>query len=152
MNLEPLKKSLVFNNLFRIFKFGTVGVSGVGVNAGTLYFFTDTCKLDYRISSLLAIELSIVNNFIWNYLWTWSDKKGSGMNSFFRYFIKFQISTTSVAIINYGVLVGCTEWFKIPYMYSNIAGIIIGSIVNFLTGHFWVFKEKRIKNELNPAN
>ncbi|HEX2956508.1 MAG TPA: GtrA family protein, partial [Chitinispirillaceae bacterium] len=101
----------------------------------------------FIVSTLVFLELSIINNFIWNYLWTWSDKKESGLNSFINRFIKFQISTISVAIINYGVLIGCTEWLKIPYMYSNIAGIAIGSLLNFFTGHFWVFKKSKLTVE-----
>jgi dolichol-phosphate mannosyltransferase len=128
----------------RAFKFGTVGVSGVIVNTGILYFFTEQCGLDYRISSLIAIELSIINNFIWNSLWTWADKKVTSKRTLSKRFVKFHLSSAFTAfIVNYGLLILLTELLHIPYQLSNLIGIAIGSLFNFFFSHFWVFRHKR---------
>jgi dolichol-phosphate mannosyltransferase len=127
----------------RAFKFGSVGVSGVIVNTSILYVFTEQFGLDYRISSLIAIELSIINNFIWNSLWTWSDKKATSNRNLSKRFVKFHLSSALTAfVINYGLLIILTELFHIPYQLSNLVGIAFGSLLNFFFSHFWVFRHK----------
>jgi dolichol-phosphate mannosyltransferase len=138
---------LLFSRFKRVLKFGTVGFSGVGVNAGLLFLLTERTGLDYRLSAIIAIELSIINNFLWNSIWTWRDKKTSCHIGLSNRFVKFHISCVFTAfLINYGLLILLTELFSIPYQISNLAGIAFGSILNFFLSHFWVFRHKAISN------
>lgn len=134
----------------RIIKFGTVGVSGIIVNSAILAFLTEIVRIDYRLSAITAIEISILNNFLWNSVWTWKDHKATGSGSILRRLLKFHLYCIFTAFfINYGLLVLLTELFNIPYMISNLIGIAIGSAVNYLTSHFWVFQHNKplFKNE-----
>jgi dolichol-phosphate mannosyltransferase len=138
----------------RIIKFGTVGISGIFVNSAILFFLTEIVRIDYRLSAISAIEISILNNFLWNSVWTWKDHKASGYASVLRRLFKFHLSCIFTAFfINYGLLVLLTELFKIPYMISNLIGIATGSTVNYLTSHFWVFQHNKplFKNEKESA-
>ena len=54
----------------RLLKFCIVGACGGIVNMGTLYILSEFAGLPYFISSLAAIELSIISNFVFNLLWT----------------------------------------------------------------------------------
>jgi len=136
--------SVFKQTILRAFKFSSVGFSGVIVNTGILYLLTEHCGLDYRISSLLAIELSIINNFIWNSLWTWSDNKATSNRNLSKRFIKFHISSVFTAfVVNYGSLILLTELFHIQYQISNLIGIALGSLLNFFFSHFWVFRRKK---------
>ena len=137
------KHSELLRRAWRVFKFGTVGVSGVIVNSGLLFLLTEKSNLDYKISAIIAIEISITNNFLWNTLWTWSDKKVSSQKTTFDRFLKFQISAALIALTNYGALIGFTELLHFPYLLSNIIGIGIGSSLNFFIGHFWVFRREK---------
>jgi len=143
-----MKHFKIFMNTFKLpakraFKFGSVGVSGVIVNTSILYFFTEQCGLDYRISSLIAIELSIINNFVWNSLWTWADKKVTSKRNWSKRFIKFHLSSALTAfVVNYGLLILFTEVFHLQYQLSNLIGIATGSLLNFFFSHFWVFRHK----------
>jgi len=55
----------------RFFKFNAVRLSGIGVNLGVLYLFTNVVGVYYLISNLIGIVIA----FVWNYLltnwWTW---------------------------------------------------------------------------------
>lgn len=134
-NSEFLRRAL------RIWKFGTVGLMGVIVNAGILFLLTEKLNINYKFSALISIELSIINNFYWNTLWTWSDKKDSCQKTVFTRFVKFQVSSLfSAYVVNYSILVGLTELAHFPYLYSNMIGIVVGSFLNFIFGHFWVYR------------
>ena len=59
--------------LSQLIKFGIVGGSGVFVNLGTLAILR-SLGLGDNLSSALAIELSIISNFILNDRWTFKDR------------------------------------------------------------------------------
>jgi putative flippase GtrA len=143
--------SFFSSSLFRFIKFGLVGGSGVVVNVALFHILSDRLTFDYRIASILAIECAIINNFFWNYNWTWRDCKTSSKRKFSYRILKFHLSSGLTAlIVNWGLLVLLTDIFKVQYHIPNIAdhnvsnliGIGFGACANFLIGHFWVFGSK----------
>jgi dolichol-phosphate mannosyltransferase len=124
----------------RLLKFCIVGTCGVIVNMGVLYILSEFAGLPYFISSLAAIELSIISNFVFNHLWTWSDRTNEV--SVLRKLIRYHLGVAGTAYLwNYLILVGLTEWLGIQYLISNLAGIGAGTIANYLISDRWTFKK-----------
>ncbi len=142
---EPAQKKLMSKNLLRFIKFSVVGGSGVIVNMGFLWFFTEVVGIFYIVSSVLAIALAMINNFIWNDLWTWRDRGKPGVKALFHRFIKFCI-VASIAGYggNLGVLWILTHFFNIHYLISNAFGIAVGTILNYSLNNIWTFKPYEI--------
>jgi len=131
-------RNSIFNS--RILKFAVVGISGVGVNMGLLYLLTENLKIIYPISSIIAIEMSIISNFILNDLWTWRDRIKKKL--FYR-FSQYHISVGLTAILaNWIILVLLTEIFNIYYLISNLIGISIGTLSNYIINDLWTFRKK----------
>ncbi len=88
----------------RFLRFATVGLSGVVVDMALLYFLSDPTSLGWGLtrSKLLAAELAMVNNFIWNDAWTYGDlTRGEyGWKARLRRFLKFQSICTAGLLIN----------------------------------------------------
>jgi len=59
--------------LQRFVRYGLVGFSGVFVDMTLFYLLTDTAGMSIGISKVLAAEVAIVNNFLWNDAWTFAD-------------------------------------------------------------------------------
>ncbi|HUI91719.1 MAG TPA: GtrA family protein [Chitinivibrionales bacterium] len=144
------------SQLFRFVKFGIVGGSGVVVNAGLFFLFADYARIDYRIASICAIECAVINNFLWNYFWTWKDRKTGSKRSFLYMMFKFHLSSGLTAmVVNWGLLVLFTGVLHVHYSLplvrvsdkhvSNLIGIACGAVVNFVLGHYWVFSKKKNK-------
>jgi len=57
----------------KFLRFGIVGFSGVFVNMGVLYVLSDILNLEVNCSLIVAAELAIISNFLWNDLWTFGD-------------------------------------------------------------------------------
>lgn len=128
------------NNLFtkRILKFSTVGFSGLLVNMGVLYVLSDYFHIFYIISSIIAIETSIITNFFLNDLWTWSDRE---KKIFLQRLIQYHISVGLTAIlVNWLLLIFFTEVLGIYYLISNMLGIAAGTLLNFIINDIWTFK------------
>jgi len=127
-------------NYFRLLKFAIVGGSGVVVNMFFLWLLTDIFDLYYLISSILAIEISIVNNFTWNYLWTWQDRKEGGAKELFVRMVKYHVSVMFAALGNWMLLGIFKEAFGLHYLLANGIGIAGGFILNYTLSDRWVYR------------
>jgi dolichol-phosphate mannosyltransferase len=79
--------------LARLLRFALVGLSGLAVDMGLLYLLSDPRQLGWGLtrSKLVAAEVAIVNNFVWNDLWTFRDlaRAQPGLRQALRRFAKF---------------------------------------------------------------
>lgn len=98
----------MFKQLFskRFLKFGTVGASGVGVNLVFLWLFADLLALHANLASALAIEVSIISNFLLNEVWTFSDRKNGEVGLLGRA-LRFHMVSLLGAVIQWGIFVTC---------------------------------------------
>jgi dolichol-phosphate mannosyltransferase len=124
----------------RFVKFCIVGGSGVLVNAGLFRLLMRGAGLDYRLAAVAAIETAIVNNFLWNYLWTFRDRKASRVRDMLVMFVRFNLSSGLTAMaVNWGLLVFLKEVFGVYEEIANLIGIAAGTVANFLASHLWAF-------------
>jgi len=116
----------------KIFKFGLVGVSGIVVNMGFLWYLTEYVGLYYLLSSLFAIELSILNNFIWNDIWTFKYGGSNKLTSRWQRLITFHVISAGGLAINWGVLYLLTSVVGVYYLIANLIGILLAFSWNFM--------------------
>lgn len=88
--------------ILKLIKFGTVGFTGYIVNASTLYLFT---KLQF--SSVwawgLSTELAIINNFVFNNIWTFKEQQIKGLGSLLAKFMQFNLTSSGGWLIQVAV-------------------------------------------------
>jgi dolichol-phosphate mannosyltransferase len=123
-------------------KFGIVGASGIVVNMGSLYLLTDMAGIKYYVASPAAIELSILSNFFINLAWTWSDRSDHG--TFKAKLVRYHIGAGATSLLgNYTILLLLTEFFHFHYLSSNLVGIAVGTLANYLVNDLWTFARRR---------
>ncbi len=125
----------------RFIKFCIVGGVGTLINMGLLWAFTELFGIYYLISSILAIEFSIISNFFLNEIWTWSDRKTHGRNRFIR-FLKCNAGYSVGILVNVSMLGLLTSIFDINYLVSNLIAIIFSTLINFVIHDKWTWKAK----------
>jgi putative flippase GtrA len=126
----------------RFIKFGIVGASGIVVNMGVLYLLTEFAGVPYFIASIVAIELSIISNFTINHLWTWRDRSDEG--TVVGKLIRYHIGAGATAFLgNYVILIALTELAGLHYLISNLIGIGVGTLFNYIINDLWTFRKKR---------
>jgi len=88
----------------RFLRFGIVGLSGVVVDMGVLFLLSDPSTLGWGLtrSKLIAAELAIINNFIWNDAWTFGDiaSQQRGFKHRLQRFSKFQLVCLAGLMLN----------------------------------------------------
>jgi dolichol-phosphate mannosyltransferase len=133
----------------RFLKFGTVGASGTVVNIGVLYLAQEflfntvqTTEIRLNLSLALAIFLATLNNFFWNRLWTWADRKQYHHLSLPAQFGQYSLAC-SLSIILQIVFTNLLA----PHFYYQIANLIaigVTSVLNFLLNDIWTFGRTKL--------
>lgn len=112
--------------LDRLVKFSIVGFSGVFVNEGFLWLFVNL-GLDRYVANVPATELAILNNFLWNDLWTFKDLK---RKSLFQRLVSFHAAALTGAIFQWAVY-ALLVWLGVHYLVANLVGIVLSFVVRF---------------------
>jgi dolichol-phosphate mannosyltransferase len=60
----------------RFVRYGTVGFSGVFVDMALFYLLSENVGFGLVLSKVIAAEVAIINNFLWNDAWTFADMTG----------------------------------------------------------------------------
>lgn len=140
MNTEKRKKTLIEKvlDLWKFFwKFGLVGFSGIFVNEGFLALFSKVLEIPVAYSSIGAIELSIISNFLLNNFWTWRERTEQ---PFWKKFLKYHTVTwASSGLVNWGIL-QYLHGQGMEELIANLIGIAFGTAFNFILSHYWTFK------------
>ncbi|MFW5865822.1 MAG: glycosyltransferase [Nanoarchaeota archaeon] len=130
-----------FHSNKKFLKFAVVGLSGVIVNFGILVSLTELASLFYVYSSAIAVEVSIITNFLFNNFWTW--RKNNHKNSFIGRLLRFNLVSLIALVLNVSVLYLLTEYVGMWYVFANAFGILAGVLVNFTINDRWTFKTRR---------
>jgi len=126
--------------LIRFLKFCAVGLSGVLVNMGLLWLLTEVAGLFYLLSAAVSIETSIISNFILNDYFTFRDRRSPQVKSFLSRLLKFNLVSLAGLGLNMGVLWLLTEVFGIYYLLSNLCGIAVATLWNYLVNTWWTWQ------------
>jgi putative flippase GtrA len=127
--------------VLRWIKFNAVGGIGIIVQLAALSIFRDWLKLDYLLSTGLAVEIAVIHNFLWHERFTWADRPAARPTQSLARLAKFNASNGTVSIVGIvlltRVLVG---EIGLNYVASNLFAIAVCSLVNFLMGDRIVFQ------------
>lgn len=110
---------------YRALKFTLVGSAGVIVNEGLLFLLAPHTPL--LAASAMAVEASIIANFIMNNFWTFRGRSGSGL---FKRLAKYNTVTILGAATNIMVLAGLV-FVHLEYLAANFVGIMLGFAANY---------------------
>lgn len=83
----------------QFFKFAVVGFIGYLINASTLYLFASVLNFAEWLSWGLSTEMAIISNFTWNNLWTFKEKRISGLGNILKKFLQFNGTSLGALLI-----------------------------------------------------
>ena len=119
----------------RFLRFALVGLSGVLVDMAALYLLSDPRSLGLGLtrSKVIAAELAIVNNFLWNDAWTFKDLVGAQKNSMLklRRFAKFNIICGIGLVFNVLLLNFQFNVLRVDRYVANLIAIAIVTVWNY---------------------
>ncbi|MEZ2252182.1 glycosyltransferase [Microcoleus sp.] len=117
----------------KFIRFGLVGFSGVFVNMGVLYVLRNFCKLELTRSLILAAELAIISNFLWNDLWTFGEisRRQRGNRQRLKRLLKFNTICLMGLILNVLLVNVMFNIFGMNEYLANLIAILAVTLWNF---------------------
>ena len=132
-------------------RFCVVGASGTVVYFGLLSLFTEVAGLFYALSAALAYEISIVNNFTWNELWTFRERRSSAEGTVLTRALRFNLVSLVGWAIHEAVLVLFTEVAGLHYIASAAIAIAVAMLWNFFANVRWTWRKSQATGQTSEA-
>ncbi|MCX7152549.1 MAG: GtrA family protein [Proteobacteria bacterium] len=133
---------------WRFLKFGTVGASGTVVNLAVLYIgqeflFSAIAQPETRLNFSLAgaILVATINNFTWNRIWTWHDRRHLQVKPVLTQFVQYALACwlgILLQVVFTKILV-----VYLHYLLANLIAIVGASVFNFVVNDLWTFRHRK---------
>jgi len=120
--------------------FNAVGLIGFALQIGLLVVFNKLLGLHYLLSTFLAVGITVGHNFVWHELWTWRERRATGVRGVVRRWAAFNLSNGAVSMLgNVFLMRLLVGFFGLPLIFANVASVGVCSLVNFFLSDRVVF-------------
>ncbi len=141
-NLADLYAHRFFrSDLPSFIKFCTVGGIGILVNLAILYALVEYLGLWYLAAATLTFFIVAINNFLWNKIWTFGDRRRE-IRIIGGQLGKFLGTSVASLAVNLAVLSFLVEVLGFWYIFGQMGAIGVAVIVNFALNSLWVFSDR----------
>jgi putative flippase GtrA len=134
--------------MIHFIRFNVVGVIGFALQSAALFVLTHSAHpAGYLVATAVAVELAVLNNFVWHQRWTWRDRPSATTKETLHRLAKFNITNGAVSITGNLVLMSILVGrLGLPIAGANVASVAACSICNFFLADriaFYVDKDRQ---------
>lgn len=134
-----------FRNLHRgpiarqVRRYVVVGTIAAMLQLALLWFFVELGRLHYLLAATLAIECTIVFQYILNNAWTFRPSRNVGPRKFAVGLLKTNIVRGSAIPIQLGILYLLVDWYGLLYLLANVVAIGISGVYRYVFDAWWTW-------------
>jgi len=134
-NMKINRDVVVWPTLKRYIRFGVVGATGIAVDMAVLFILSDPRMLAINLSlgKVLAAEIALISNFIWNELWTFGDISAAQnrWRDRLQRLVKFNLICVAGIGLSLVLLNIQVRLIAVNVYLGNLIAILIVSVWNF---------------------
>lgn len=120
-------------SLRRWLKFNLVGAFGTAVQLGMLVLLKSALHMNYLLATALAVEISVLHNFVWHERYTWPDGWKRSTAERARSLAAFHLTNGLVSIVGNVLLMRLfVGQLRTPYFVANVMAIAMCGLANFM--------------------
>ena len=120
-----------------------VGLLGSFVHLGLLLLLTNWLKTHYLVATAVAVEATVIHNFLWHEHWTWVDRARLAPGGRWIRLLRFNLATGCVSIAGNLVLMQLYAGIlDIPTPLAALCSIASCWLVNFVATDRLVFTSR----------
>jgi putative flippase GtrA len=132
-------------NWLQLVRFGLVGGAGFVVNVAVYALFVHGAGVEYRVASVAAWLVAVLNNFVLNRHWTFDARDGRAHFQAIR-FIAVSLVAEVLSLLLLTVFVEAAGFAKVP---AQALAVAAAMPFNFLGNKLWTFRSEA--EEPSPA-
>src|SRR2546423_8125783 len=122
-------------NWMQLAKFGAVGATGYVVNLAVYTALLRGAGWHYAYAATVSFLVAVMNNYLWNRIWTFRDQRGHVGFQGLRFF--------TVALVAYGANLGILSAliaFGMNKVVAQAIAIVLVTPLNFIGNKLWSFR------------
>jgi putative flippase GtrA len=123
-------------NWLQLLRFGAVGASGYIVNLVAYTVCVRGISIDYKVASVIAFLVAVVNNFWWNRHWTFAAKQAHPVRQGLKF---FAVSVVAFGF-SYVVLVSLVDGAGVDKVLAQAVAVLAAMPLSFIGQKLWSFK------------
>ena len=128
--------------MIHFIRFNVVGILGFALQTGALFVLTHgPHRTGYLAATAAAVELAVLNNFVWHQRWTWKDRPPATKGETLRRLVKFNITNGAVSLVGnvifMSILVGR---LRLPIAIAYVMSVTACAICNFFLADRFAFQ------------
>ena len=125
----------------RWMKFNLVGALGIILQLSVLALLSQWCGIPYLPATALAVETTVLHNYIWHERFTWADRGSRSWRDTVVRFVSFNLSNGAISLGgNVSLMLLLVGRAHLPMLPANLISVGACSVVNFLVSDRWVFR------------
>ena len=139
--------------LLRWLRFNTVGLMGVTVQVTTLFGLRSLLGIHYLPATALAVEATVLHNFLWHEHWTWSQTTESAHPGIVGRLLRFNLTVGTVSILqNLFLMKLLVAELDLHYLLASLISITTCSLLNYFISGWFVFKGSQTASGLPESH
>jgi putative flippase GtrA len=128
----------------RWLKFNLVGAFGTAVQLCALVLLKSALHMNYLLATALAVEISVLHNFVCHERYTWPDRALVGWRGRLRSLALFHLTNGLVSIVGNLLLMRLfVGQLRISYFVANLMAIGTCGLANFVLADRVAFAESQ---------
>jgi dolichol-phosphate mannosyltransferase len=114
-------------------KFNVVGLLGFVLQTAALFLLTRTAPgVGYLAATALAVELAVLNNFVWHQRWTWIDRPSLSKIETWHRLARFNATSGMVSLVgNLALMRLFVGRLGLPVVSANVVTAAACSLLSF---------------------
>ena len=125
--------------LERLSRFTAVGGGAAALQTGLLYLLVDVGGLYYLLGAVLAIETTIVTQYVVNNAWTFADRAHEEGNAFLGGLLRTNLVRGSAIPLQTALLYVFVTWGGLGYLVANVCAIVPSGIYRYVLDAKWTW-------------
>lgn len=127
----------------RLRRFATVGAVAAGVQTVLLWAFVDRLGAHYLLAAVVAIEITIVLQYVLNNSWTFRPSRHRSLGSYAVGLLRTNLVRATAIPIQTAILYALVRWVGLFYLLANLLAIGVAGLYRYYLDSRWTWRITR---------
>ena len=123
----------------RLWRFFVVGVLAAGLQSALLWTFVEVGDLYYLVAVVVAIEITILSQYVLNNAWTFSDQSNDGLRPFLGGLVRTNLVRGTAIPLQAGLLFVFVDALGLMYLGANLVAIFLSGFYRYALDARWTW-------------
>jgi len=138
--LPPAREIAAHPTVVRLRRFATVGSVAAAVQTALLWAFVERFGLHYLVAAVVAIEITIVLQYVLNNSWTFRPSRHRTMRSYATGLLRTNMVRATAIPIQTAILYALVAWGNVVYLVANLGAILVSGVYRYYLDSRWTWK------------